>query len=205
MEMKVLLEQGGDAGKCFPVRTLEEYARVAVILCRRMSTLDYSAGVSALANRPHCRESRVNQPEIVYVRKCEVCGEARLARTVAMQSKRGLADWAEFNYTGIRCGCGASMVNEADIVALRGFQQELQKYAVDPRSGDRLKAVIIDQCYELARAGIPRAGLLVLNRVRAFNTAADRQDELMEQRTVEACLQAEKFAASTVRTEPHAE
>lgn len=64
----------------------------------------------------------------------------------------------------------------------------------DCRSGDRLRAVILDQSFELAGAGIPRAGLLVLDRVRAFNKAAGREDELMEQRTVEACLQAEKLA-----------
>lgn len=142
----------------------------------------------------------MNQPETVYVRKCEICGEARVARAASMQSKEGAAEWSELNYTAVQCGCGSSLVDDNDIRAFRDFQEELQKYVEDSRSGDRLRAVILDQCFELARAGISRVGLLVLDRVRAFNKAAGRQDELMEQRTVEACLQAEKLAAVSTRT-----
>jgi hypothetical protein len=137
----------------------------------------------------------MNQPEIVYIRKCEACGEARLARTVAMQFKQGTAEWTDLNYTAVQCGCGAGVVNDDDVLALRRFQRELESYVEDSRSGDRLKAVILEQCFELVRVGTPRAGLQVLARVRAFNTAAERQDELMEQRTLEACLEAEKLAA----------
>jgi hypothetical protein len=134
-------------------------------------------------------------PEPLYVRDCDECGEPRIATANRLQMKEGASDWTNVTLLSVRCRCGEGTANDRDVAALRArpLESAVEEFAKNSKLVDRLRGAALSQCSALHRSGHANPFGSVIARVRALNKAAGRQDERMEQFVAEACLEAEKL------------